>query len=631
MPVLKAGPLTQAELFDVWKGALDKSYREPMLEAGEGRGLEAHTQALNQLARVSTAIDVTTQAMFICPWSGQTNPPAAGAAKATVTLTFERRGLVDKPLVLGRGFIFTAEELLDMSPEGSVTVQTGRRYVLTQNLVFHPGDVGPFTVVAEAEAIGYGYNNPLPGTIRVISQPGNVFENDLASVVVTLGVIASGTTHQALIVTPNEPDTFVPEHVGQYMLFTAGSNIFKVARIMQFIGPDLTAIPPIGSTVEIEWVQSIQAAVFAGTFQAGERVQNAGPTVRANVAGERIVAGKKRLTFVETAGASFAVGDVLTGQISGATATIESLSFPQDFVSETATAAWRILDWVVDWQLTVTNVLSPTGGLLGWLDELGSERNLARGPGEDDETYRQRIKAIADVVTPNAIRRTLSKTLGSIDWCFREVGTENLRGWFYDGDRSPPHVLPGGAVNDAYDTDVVLFTGVLTSGTFVGEPAQPGAAEPVVLEDTVNNVKMRGFFGRVVAGVTFTFIRKQGSVPASLVGLRIRGLVSGAIFSSLTSAIVPASVNARRFRTYFDYTEFRGFFLVGVPRLGAGEFGFAYDAGPSNAYDVSPFLAFYDGFPVQAALLYKRVHQAISEVKAGGVGFDLYLEEIGCP
>jgi hypothetical protein len=139
-----------------------------------------------------------------------------------------------------------------------------------------------------------------------------------------------------------------------------------------------------------------------------------------------------------------------------------------DFVSEAPVgivggASWRILAWSA-WGLTVTNVLAPSGGRIGWLDELGSERALSRAPGEDDATYRQRIKSIADVVTPNAIRRTLSRTLGTFPWCFREVGTEYLPGFFYDGDLSIPGFVAHGPLNDAYDVDAMLLAGGSLTG-----------------------------------------------------------------------------------------------------------------------------------------------------------------------
>lgn len=81
-----------------------------------------------------------------------------------------------------------------------------------------------------------------------------------------------------------------------------------------------------------------------------------------------------------------------------------------------------------------------------------------------------------------------------------------------------------------------------------------------------------------------------------------------------------------RYKVVFDYEEFRAFFLVGVPRLNLGEFGVFYDDGPFGFYDAAPFPAFYDGFPVEAAIIYRNIWDAVNKARAGGVGFDLVID-----
>lgn len=638
---LKSGALSEAELLEIWKGALDKSYRDPLLHAGEGNGLEAHTQGLAQLARVSKAIDKTTQAMFICPWSGQSDVPAEGARKAQVVLTFQRTKLLDRPMVLGKGLIVVGEQTTDWGDPIGVTVATGRKYVLTEDLVFHPGETGPFDVPAEAVEVGTGFNNPLPGTIKLIDQPGYNFENNLATVTIQNGLILDGvvaSSQTATVITPNEPDTFVPEHVGQYVQFTGGNNVTKIGRILQFTGPDLSVIPAIGSQVIIEWTQSVEG-VATGTFIPGEQIK-AVSDFFGTVLGTRAIEGSPntRLSYVFRAfdGTDVGPGFVFTGQLSGATLTVQNVLSGQNYVAEAPVgivggASWRILDWAISWGVTCTNVLSPENGVHGWLDELGSDRNLARAPGEDDSTYRQRIKSIADVVSPNAIRRTLSRTLGAFPWCFREVGTEGLPGFFYDGDNAPPSFTPHGPLNDAYDYDTILLRGITAPvGTFQFQ-------EPVEYEDSMGNNFAIGWLGRAEADVVppfwnVTIIRKNGSSPSPIpVGAIVRGTASGAYIQVSTNTPNPEAEN-RRFRQYFDYSQFRGFFIVCLPALGLGEFGFAYDDHPMGAFDApAPFENFFDGYPYLNNLVYSRVYQAIDEVKAGGVLFDLCLDDGSCP
>lgn len=86
-----------------------------------------------------------------------------------------------------------------------------------------------------------------------------------------------------------------------------------------------------------------------------------------------------------------------------------------------------------------------------------------------------------------------------------------------------------------------------------------------------------------------------------------------------------------RFKLVMDYVEFRAFFEIGVPPAALGEFGYFYDVlGEINFYDSSPYLTFFDGFPMVSADMNRRVWEAVNKAKAGGVGFDLYEERLGC-
>ncbi len=711
---MSQGPLTATDLAAIWKSSVDRSYHEPIIRAGEGRGYEVYTQYFTQLARVAQAIDVTTQAMFIRPYSGQTNDSAKGGQKATVALTFSRTKMIDRPLVLEKGKVFIEEEVNDFSPDGSEAVRTGRRYTLTHTLVFLPGDIGPFTVNAEAENIGWGFNNPQPGSLKVVSQLGSFFYHDRATLTLRTALPVAPATPstfiQTMLATVNEADTFIPEHVGQYIAFTAGANAGKIGRIVSFFPPDSSV--PIGSTVQIEVLGTLDSFTHAGTFLAGETVTfDSGGPVQAfgTFIAEIKVGARKRVAFVITSGNPF-VTTTMRGLTSGATEIVEggqpvgggsgntfyTVEAPSGGVGG---ASWRILDWVVDWGLSVTNTLSPTGGRHAMLDMLGEERNLPRTAGETDDQYSERMSHIADVVTPNAIKRTLNRTIGVYPWCFREVGTAKWPGFFFDGDSITPPTHDSGSGDaidvrhasecDAYDSDVLLWTGTLASSPTTGNIASGAASVTVVngtllgtaryvlidseiigvvtrvanvltitrglwgttpafhfagasvrtvfepgervdYTDSTGNVLASGFFGTppVYTGLLtlFTMIRKAG-VGAWSAGNIVVGRNSRAHFNTTANTDVSATVNARRFRTYLGFPDFRGYFWVGLPRVNFGEFGFAYDSGPADAYDVGVM----DGFPTGNADFYRRVFNAIDRVKAGGVGWEPYIESIGCP
>ncbi len=74
-----------------------------------------------------------------------------------------------------------------------------------------------------------------------------------------------------------------------------------------------------------------------------------------------------------------------------------------------------------------------------------------------------------------------------------------------------------------------------------------------------------------------------------------------------------------------DFTEMRAFFLIGVPRFGLGDFGAYAETDPG--FDGEAYL---DGYALTDASLHSAVYSSLVRAKAGGVGFDLYVESDGC-
>jgi hypothetical protein len=589
------GALSKEDLLAVWKGSVDPEYAKSLEIAGEGAGYEIPSHSAETWSRISQAIERSTQALYILPWSGQTYEPAGGAAKATVTLTFARTKFIERPLVLGAGIIFVEEETTDFGDDGSVTVRTGRRYTLTEDLVFHPGERGPFNVAAIAEKPGWGYNYPLADTLVAVTQVGDEFTNNAASIDATSQPASLSGIHSSVKMTAeNQPDMPIPEHIGQYILIKEGTNAGKVARIIAFTKPDSTS--NIGSAIDLEIVTSLQGTV-TGTFEVGETIEFGSGIGFGRVLGIR---GNK-ITIALHNGTTNAT---IAGLSSGATMTSSTVIYgPDAFSDETATAAWRILQWPGDFGLTVTNSASPAGGRLGLLDAIGDDRGIRRATSESDDVYRLRVAAVADTVAPNAIRRALNRTLGGIAWRFLEVGHAELPGFFFD-------------VDDAYDYDTIAFTGTVT-GTFTFQ-------EPVVLETTATGqIWLNGWFGRLDGSVV-TFIRRDGTLPTTLTGLRLRGTKSGATLTALTLAVPSAQFPNKRYNVWLDYEQFRAFFIIEIIGLAFGEFGAAYDVHPFDAFGSD---GFFDGFPYLAADVYKRVRQAMEDVHAGGVGFILVKQK----
>lgn len=520
------GPITAEEFMALWRSVTDEGYSRPLLEQ-DGSLIEAIEQAAEQYAVVSQAIDQVTQRLFVVPFSGQTSEPASLARHATVSIQVTRTGSLERFRVFDTNFL--VEQLLtDWSPTGGIEVRTHRLYRTTATRTLMPGDPGPITLQAVAELEGAAHNNPPPGTIRGIVQTAAGRSNDYASLV-------PGPAAHQLIIT-EVPDIFPPEAVGSYVRLTSGANTGKELRSIGFSPP----VPGVnGGTILLAPDALFGLSSVVGTFQPGEQVIQTGAGL-----GQLLDVTTTRMVVQRTSG-TFTPGTI-TGITSGASATITILQSP-DLVAETATASWQILGWADDLQVVVSNPEAPTGGAYAWLEELGGERNMPLHDGETEEQYRARIWNLADVVSPNAIKRAVNKILEPLGAavCLREVGDPVLfPGAFYDaGSSSDPVQNP--TRNFAYDMD------------FDTRP-----------ED--------------------------------------------------------------RFKLALSLTESRAFFLVGVPPAQMEFFATAFDAGPAalSAYDVT---ALFDGDSINlTTATYRAVQQIVETIKAAGVNFELYVEDVGC-
>jgi hypothetical protein len=638
--------LQQSDLLAIWESVMDDNYTQPFVQAGDGGGMEAWNQAFAQLARVSQAIDVTKESFFIFPWSGQTNPPASGPQQATVTLTFARTGLLNQPLVLGAGLVWVDDVEPDWSPSGTIQVNTGLRYVLQTTIVFEPGVAGPISVQAVAERPGYGYNNPLAGMLNTIEQPGTKDYNTLAALTNTnagLPVTQNGIASVQLQCL-DVPHVFVPQHVGQYVTITSGTNVGKVARMISYRAANGNGVD--GGAVGLEMLVAVHASTHIGTFAVGEFVTVGGGPAAYGVLVDAttLFDGTLAASFVLRCGA-VSVGAVVTGTVSGATATVDviytdaSTFTPTSPTAVPSTESWRVLDWVQDWGLTVTNAAQPTGGLAGTLDLLGKERDVPRLSGEPDSSYRYRVGTIADVDTPKAIQRRLNKLLTQgplgLSWCLREIGTVFFPGFFF-GD--------GQGHGDFWDYDAQLLSGM---GTGMGYQLY----EPVT--QTVNGVLATGKIliqslppttpfvpgsaatTGVSAGQTLVGVAGVRSNYPFVGGVPIVGKKSG--FSSTPSSVTigPQQRNdagnpgSTAWRVYVDYLRMRGYFVVTVQRSSAGDFGFAWGTatappgavgGLVDFWDTGPnWNDFYDGSPLVSAQQYLAAYGAVNQIRVAGV------------
>lgn len=70
---------------------------------------------------------------------------------------------------------------------------------------------------------------------------------------------------------------------------------------------------------------------------------------------------------------------------------------------------------LADTTLTVSQVDGTAGGQPGALDQLGLDRGIKRLPGESDDHYRLRVRALPDTVSPVAVQRVVDQYLDPFD------------------------------------------------------------------------------------------------------------------------------------------------------------------------------------------------------------------------
>lgn len=440
---IKKGFLTVEDLKAVWTGAVDEDYADAFLNSPDEEGTAPYFQCFEQLSRVSKAIDVTTQAMFILPHSMQTNPSAQGEAYAEVPLSFSRTLMLERELVLRAGMIIEETEI-DWGRDAGVEVLTGRRYVLTETVMFAPGDPGPVVATARAEKPGYGYNNPRIGTIKTIIQHGASYTNDRASARYEEVTLTEALTprNKQFITADNEAEAFIPQHVGQYAkLVTSTLHAGEIHLIEAYHPP---VAPTHGGEVEIAITVLVRINTLTGSFLPNEQVRFRDGSAT-SVIGRHVATrlfGSKRFTMFTIDSTALGAGFPLTleGIESGASATgivaIDLVHVGEQF-AESGTIEWKILDWKADFGLSVENTAHPSGGRIAMLDELGIERKVQRSPSESDAAYALRVHEVADTIAPNAMKRAMNKILLPINkrGYLREIGNKDtdFLGFFFDG------------------------------------------------------------------------------------------------------------------------------------------------------------------------------------------------------
>lgn len=413
--------LTPEDLLTLWQSSVDSDFARALLSQPDSAA--AVNLSAQIFAAASQSIEVTNQSLFLKRWSGQTSDPASGGAKASVVLELSRTAPAEEPIVLIATTFITEEEVTDSSDDGAVMVPTGRRFFPGTNIVFLPGE-STVSATFFAERIGGGWNLPGPGSITRLDDAGSASGDQAA-------IIPGASAHRLVLSTTSE--TIPPSAVGQYILLSAGANQGQRRRVIGYEQPDPDA--PNNGVVVLAPTLTLAVSGLTGFFIPGELIEQVTTGASAallDVEGGYLVAD--RVTLPDFAAGGF------RGVVSGATGFVNQVLSSPAMTAELATAGWELLTWVA-LGLSSTNPKAPSGGLSPTLDHVGEERQMGRAAGEQDEPYRKRLAARPDVVTPNALIRSMNRVLApyGLTGCFREPSDlQTVNGLFYDSPAAGP-------------------------------------------------------------------------------------------------------------------------------------------------------------------------------------------------
>lgn len=105
----------------------------------------------------------------------------------------------------------------------------------------------------------------------------------------------------------------------------------------------------------------------------------------------------------------------------------------QSLTPENGTLEWRMLDWS-ELGFEIVQMGAPAGGRDDMLRLLGEERGVYQQTNETDDQFRNRAARLADVVSPNSIRRYVNRELAPYGYRGLAIDVEDYDGFFCDID-----------------------------------------------------------------------------------------------------------------------------------------------------------------------------------------------------
>jgi hypothetical protein len=237
--------ITKAELEQLWRLVLPKSYTVPIETEGGGAGFDLPASWAALFSSLDADSVALLQAYFIRAWATQLAEPGGIERKATVTLALRRAAPADWAVTLPQGTKFVAR----ISDTTGGTVRLGD-FETTEAVEIAVGDIGPLDVPVAATVAGWWGNVPA----------GAIAEFELVGRATVPSTVASVSELTRATPLPGQPaDAFHRGQVGQMVRIVGlSTGVTPPRQIVAFTAPGTIVIDPpldagvVGESVQVE-------------------------------------------------------------------------------------------------------------------------------------------------------------------------------------------------------------------------------------------------------------------------------------------------------------------------------------------------------------------------------------------
>lgn len=625
-------PPDRDKLLEVFARVVPSDYANPLRFGGPG-GTEDPAYATfrgmaEQWSCVAEKGTRSTQARFYLPSGLQKDLPASSAALAEAQITISRAGSYDIAVVV--------------EPNAMRLVGPGQReYLNVDRILWYPGEFASRSVQFACEVPGF------VGNLDCVGNDDGTLDIDLISIKDQDSERAAigGSlffTSQTILEDSGIPDLFIPKDVGLWVRIDTANDATiegQIRRIISHEAPSVEKPPDSGL---------FPTRVFLDDFV----YQNAIEALQEDNSGATF-------TNFTIAAASEATNDVpllpTPVALDDAFYFANSRTFGGvDIVISTAgvgdwTLVWEYWNGAA-WQL-LPDIDDPSGGFrpvvvgtqeVRWTVP-GDWATLISPAGTGITSFfvRARISVFTSQTTAPIASRvavlsfhplvTGSTENGTIKWTLLDYETKD--------DALNLKIVSANAFANGRDDDLYVLgdeRGIYRQNNEDDDTFRDRASR---LADVVSPNAIISVINRILAPKGFI-----GEVCDVTLGDSVGAGFSGLFFDVPTS-LSPDFLAAfdlygagdlfpkNNFFVTQSAQEAYGWFLVKLPYIGDGDFGAFFDEGPvyfddtTSVYSGPAFSGWFDGEPTIGNACYSAIYSAITEIKAGGVGFTFVRQQ----